>query len=152
MGLLSFVGFLDMCARLPLDLWASLLLCGGLAAQSARLVGRRRAAFLRLVRRTVPLLAGALLTIMLVTIGGRAWSEHRAAAALPAAPAGARNVLLIVWDTVRAGNLSLYGYGRPTTPNLEQLAGRGVRFDLAFSTSSWTLPVARQLVHRAVAP
>ena len=105
-GLLSFVGFFDMSARLPLDLWASLLLCGGLAVQSARLVGRRRAAFLRLVRRTVPLLAGALLTIMLVTIGGRAWSEHRAAAALPAAPAGARNVLLIVWDTVRAGNLS----------------------------------------------
>ncbi len=103
------------------------------------------AAFLRLVRRTVPLLAGALLTIMLVTIGGRAWSEHRAAAALPPAPAGARNVLLIVWDTVRAGNLSLYGYERPTTPNLERLAGRGVRFDLAFSTSSWTLPAHASL-------
>ena len=49
-------------------------------------------------------------------------------------------MLLIVWDTVRAGNLSLYGYGRRTTPNLERLAGRGVRFDLAFATSSWTLP------------
>ena len=152
MGLLSFVGFLDVSARLPLDLWASLLLCGGLAVQLARLVGRRRSAFLRLVRRTVPLLAGALLTIMLVTIGGRAWSEHRAAAALPPAPAGARNVLLIVWDTVRAGNLSLYGYERPTTPNLERLAGRGVRFDLAFSTSSLDPACARQLVHRAVAP
>ena len=51
-----------------------------------------------------------------------------------------RTCCLIVWDTVRASNLSLYGYGRPTTPNLERLAGRGVRFDLAFSTSSWTLP------------
>ena len=49
-------------------------------------------------------------------------------------------MLLIVWDTVRAGNLSLHGYGRPTTPNLDRLARRGVRFDLAFSTSSWTLP------------
>ena len=58
----------------------------------------------------------------------------------PPSPAGARNVLLIVWDTVRASNLSLYGYGRPTTPNLKDLAARGVRFDLAFSTSSWTLP------------
>ncbi len=77
---------------------------------------------------------------MLVTIGGRAWSEHRAVSALPPAPASAQNVLLIVWDTVRASNLSLQGYSRPTTPNLERLAGRGVRFDLAFSTSSWTLP------------
>ena len=36
-GLLSFVGFLDVCARLPLELWASLLFSGGLAVQSARL-------------------------------------------------------------------------------------------------------------------
>ena len=49
-------------------------------------------------------------------------------------------MLLIVWDTVRAANTSLYGYRRATTPNLERLASRGVRFDLAFSTSSWTLP------------
>ncbi len=29
---------------------------------------------------------------------------------------------------------------RRTTPNLEQLARRGAKFDLAFATSSWTLP------------
>jgi hypothetical protein len=139
-GLLSFVGFLDVCARLPLEIWASLLLSGGLAIQSARLVGRRRRASLELVRWTTPLLAGALLAVMLLTIGRRAWSEHRALAALPPPPPAAHNVLLIVWDTVRAGNLSLYGYGRPTTPHLARFAGRGVRFDLAFSTSSWTLP------------
>jgi arylsulfatase A-like enzyme len=144
-GLLSFVGFFDMSARLPLDLWASLLLSGGLAAQLSRLVGRHREAFLRLVNRTVPLLAGALLTIMLVTIGSRVWSDHRAANALQVAPAGARNVLLIVWDTVRAANLSVYGYKRGTTPNLERLASRGVRFDPAFSTSSWTLPAHASL-------
>jgi arylsulfatase A-like enzyme len=143
-GLLSFVGFLDASARLPLHVWAALLLCGGLAAQLVRVVGPRPA-FLRLVRRTVPLLAGALLTIVVATIGGRVWSENRTATALPPAPAGARNVLLIVWDTVRAGNLSLHGYERRTTPNLERLAGRGVRFDLAFSTSSWTLPAHASL-------
>ena len=49
-------------------------------------------------------------------------------------------MLLIVWDTVRAENLSLHGYGRPTTPNLERLAARGVRFEHAFATSPWTLP------------
>ena len=139
-GTLTLVGSLDVCARLPLHVWASLLICGGLATQSVRLVRPRPLAFLRLVRRSVPFLAGIVLTIMLVTISGRAWSEHRAVSSLAPAPPAARNVLLIVWDTVRAGNLSLYGHGRPTTPNLERLAGRGVRFDLAFSTSSWTLP------------
>jgi arylsulfatase A-like enzyme len=139
-GLLSFVGFLDSCSRLPLELWSSLLLSGGLAVQSARLVGGRREPFVRMVRRTSPLLVGALLAILLLSVGGRAWSEYRARATVPPPPANARNVLLIVWDTVRAGNLSLYGYGRRTSPNLEQLAGWGVRFDQAFATASWTLP------------
>ncbi len=144
-GLLSFVGFLDASARLPLAPWSALLLSGGLATQSVRLVSRRCPAFLQLVSRTVPVLAGVLLTIMVGTIGGRVWSEHRALAALPPPPPAARNVLLIVWDTVRTGNMSLHGYGRPTTPNLERLARRGVRFDLAFSTSSWTLPAHASL-------
>jgi arylsulfatase A-like enzyme len=144
-GLLSFVGFLDVSARLPLELWGVLLLSGGLAKQLARLVSRRPLAFVQLVRRTVPLLAVVLLTIMMGTVGGRAWAEHRATAALPPPHPAARNVVLAVWDTVRAGNTSLNGYNRPTTPNLELLAGRGVRFDLAFSTSSWTLPAHASL-------
>ena len=137
---LSVIGFLDVCARLPVEPWAALLLSGGLAVQVVRMIRPRRPAFVRLVRRTVPVLAGTLVAVLLVTIGGHAWSERQAASALPPAPAGARNVLVVVWDTVRASNLSLYGYERPTTPNLIDLAGQGVRFDLAFSTSSWTLP------------
>ncbi len=139
-GLLSFVGILDFSLRLPIAFWASLLLSVGLATQLVRLVHARVPAFLRLVRLTVPLLAIAWLTLMIGTVGGRAWSEQRDRAALPRAPDRARNVLVIVWDTVRADHLSLHGYGRPTTPNLERLAARGVRFNLAFSTSSWTLP------------
>jgi arylsulfatase A-like enzyme len=137
---LSFVAFLDLCARLPFELWAALLLSAGLATQSARVASRRRGAFLKLVRRTTPLLLGIVMVLLLATVGGRAWSEHRAAMSLPPPPRAARNLLLIVWDTVRASNLSLYGYSRPTTPNLELLARRGMRFDLAFATSSWTLP------------
>jgi arylsulfatase A-like enzyme len=139
-GLPTFVGSLDLCARLPFELWASLLLSGGLAIQSARLFDRRRRASFERLRRTTPWLVAALLAVMLAMIGGRAWSDHRARAALPPPPGDARNVLLIVWDTVRTGNLSLHGYARRTTPKLEKLAGRGTRFDLAFATSSWTLP------------
>ena len=57
----------------------------------------------------------------------------------PLPPAGSPNILLVVLDTVRADRLSLYGYERPTTPNLERLAKRGIRFDLARATAPWTL-------------
>jgi arylsulfatase A-like enzyme len=139
-GLPSFVGFLDLCAYLPLAFWASLILSAGLAVQTARRVGHRRRAFLRCVRLTSPMLAGTVLALGLATTGARAWSERQAAVALPPPPPLAPNVLLIVWDTVRAKNLSLYGHARPTTPNLERLAARGVRYRHAFAASPWTLP------------
>jgi arylsulfatase A-like enzyme len=60
--------------------------------------------------------------------------------ARPLPPPGSPNVLLIVLDTVAAGHLSLYGYDRPTTANLVQLAERGIRFDSARAAASWTLP------------
>src|SRR5262249_52911283 len=50
------------------------------------------------------------------------------------------NVLLLVLDTVAADHLGLYGYDRPTSPTLDELATRGIRFDRAQATSSWTLP------------
>jgi arylsulfatase A-like enzyme len=139
-ALLSFIGFLDVCARLRLEMWASVIICSGLATLSVRFVRPRSTGFLRLVRRTVGLLVAIWFATMFATTGGRAWSEYRQESTLPPAAAGAQNVLLIVWDTVRAANTSLYGYNRATTPNLERLASRGVRFDMAFATSSWTLP------------
>ena len=42
-------------------------------------------------------------------------------------------------DTVRSWNLSLYGYARPTSPELDRFAARGVVFDRAIAPSSWTL-------------
>jgi hypothetical protein len=138
--LLSFVGFLELSSRFRLVMWSALIISAGLAIQSVRSSRRRGEGFLRLVRWTVGPLVATLLATAIVTIGGRMWSEHRQNSSLPPAPPGARNVLLIVWDTVRAANTSLYGYGRATTPNLERLASRGVRFELAFSSSSWTLP------------
>lgn len=139
-GLLSFLGFLDLCSRLRLELWATVIISIGLATQSVRFVRRRREGFLRSVRWSVGWLVAALVATMLVTVGGRWWQEYRQGATLPQAPQGAPNVLLIVWDTVRASNTSLHGYRRATTPNLDRLARRGVKFDLAFATSSWTLP------------
>ncbi|HZW32659.1 MAG TPA: sulfatase, partial [Isosphaeraceae bacterium] len=61
----------------------------------------------------------------------RAWSG-------PAS--SAPNLLWIVMDTVRADHMSLHGYGRPTTPQLEAWARQGICFDQARSAAPWTLP------------
>lgn len=55
------------------------------------------------------------------------------------------NVLLIVMDAARADNFSCYGHDRPTTPNIDRLAGGGLRFTRAVSSSSWTLPAHASL-------
>ena len=43
-------------------------------------------------------------------------------------PLPPRNILLVVVDTLRADHLGCYGFPQATTPNLDDLAGRGVRF------------------------
>ena len=55
---------------------------------------------------------------------------------------GARtpNVLWIVADTLRADHMSVYGYDRPTTPELEKWAKQGITFEMARSAAPWTLP------------
>ncbi len=55
-------------------------------------------------------------------------------------PAPRPNVLFIVWDTVRADRLQPYGYDRPTTPRLQELAKSSVVFERAVSGGMWTLP------------
>jgi arylsulfatase A-like enzyme len=48
------------------------------------------------------------------------------------------NVLFVLIDTLRADRLSGYGYSRETSPLLDALASRGVRFANHLSQSSWT--------------
>ena len=49
------------------------------------------------------------------------------------------NVILTSLDTVRADHLSVYGYERSTTPNLNRMAREGVAFNLAFAQAPWTV-------------
>jgi len=51
-----------------------------------------------------------------------------------------RDVILIVIDTLRADHLGCYGYDRDTSPHLDGMAARGVRFEQATAQSSWTAP------------
>jgi arylsulfatase A-like enzyme len=57
-----------------------------------------------------------------------------------AAPTGPPNVLLVVWDTVRADRLSLYGHPRPTTPRLDAFARDARVFDDCVTVGSTTVP------------
>jgi arylsulfatase A-like enzyme len=50
------------------------------------------------------------------------------------------NLLLISLDTTRGDHLSVYGYERRTSPNLEFLAGEGVRFQEAYAPAPTTGP------------
>lgn len=59
---------------------------------------------------------------------------------------GRPSLVLVSLDTVRADHLSLYGYGRPTTPRLEGFAREAHVFTRAYSSSSWTLPSTATLL------
>ncbi len=48
------------------------------------------------------------------------------------------NVILYVIDAAGADFMSVYGHERPTTPFMEELAGRGAVFERAYSNSTWT--------------
>jgi arylsulfatase A-like enzyme len=124
-----------------IERYAVALLALGCAVQSARMLAARPQGFLSCVSRTW----GWLLALSICLATGYTIYLHAASYRSPTEvrhPTGANtpNVLFITLDTVRAQNLSLYGYARKTTPNLEQLASRGVCFDRAVAPAPWTLP------------
>ena len=80
-------------------------------------------------------------------LGGE-WLARRREDARPLPAADPPNVLLVVLDTVRADHLGLYGYERPTSPHLEDLARRSVRFSRARASAPWTLASHASPVHR----
>ncbi|MEO8199312.1 MAG: sulfatase [Gemmatimonadota bacterium] len=123
-------------------LWrpAAALISLGIGVQIARVVRHREPGFQRLVRVSIPL----MIALVIVAGGGlRTWiviGERRSNSGSTPPRQGAPNVLLIVLDTIRSWNLGIYGYERPTTPQLVRWMGDGTRFDHTLSTAPWTLP------------
>ena len=50
------------------------------------------------------------------------------------------NVIVIVLDALRARNLSCYGYNKITSPNIDELAAKGIAFEKAYCTINTTDP------------
>lgn len=75
-----------------------------------------------------------------VVVPWRRAVTEREALPVVKAPTDVPNVVVLIWDAVRAQNLSQYGYHRRTTPVLDSLARHGMVFDRAFATAPWSLP------------
>lgn len=54
--------------------------------------------------------------------------------------AGSRHLILVVFDTLRADRMSVYGHDRPTTPFFDEISGEMIRFADAKATAPWTVP------------
>jgi len=120
--------------------FACFVLALGLGVVISRKLAERQATFLRVCRRTLPILVLAWLVMLVASSGDRWLKERTELANLPAAPRGSPNVVLIIIDTLRADHVSSYGYSRQTTPNIDRLAKQGVLFENAISPSSWSFP------------
>src|SRR3972149_8626805 len=67
------------------------------------------------------------------------------------APRSQPNIVLITIDTLRADHLGSYGYPRPSSPSIDQLAESGVVFERALAAAPWTLPSMASL-HTSLYP
>jgi arylsulfatase A-like enzyme len=137
---LSFPAYAGFFFRWPIYTAVCLLLAASLAFRTAGFLTSRIDSFNRLVRRSLVMLSALLAAVSALSFGAQSWSERSAMARLPAGPRRVPNVILIVLDTVRADSLGFSGSGRGTSPNLDRLAARGVRFDRAYATAPWTAP------------
>jgi arylsulfatase A-like enzyme len=125
--------------RLGLHPASMLLLSAGIGAAAARVIGRNPGPFTHRLRYAT----AAFMLVVLVIAGTRMsvrTFEDGTSSLAGSPPEGAKNLLLLILDTVRSKSLSLYGYERETTPELDRRAATGIVFDHAFSVAPWTLP------------
>lgn len=85
----------------------------------------------------LPSLPLAACALVLAVAPGCSRTDVEAALARTGA---ARRVILITCDTLRADHLGCYGYERPTSPCLDQLARESVLFENAWSAAPLTGP------------
>ncbi len=111
----------------------------GVASRLVPTLDRHSAGFRQLVRISFPVAAAAL-PVLALSLWGIDRQKVSREETRPLPSPGSPNILLIVLDTVGADHLSLFGYNRPTSPTLDDLSQRGIRFERARATSSFTLP------------
>lgn len=126
--------------RVGISPTGALILAAGVATLVLRVRRARATATTRLVRRTLPALVGGVVAFALAIGPWQRWREQKSVGGLSPSAPGKPNVLMIIWDTARALDFSLYGYERETTPELTRFASAGTTFTRAISAAPWTLP------------
>lgn len=140
-SVLAFVAALSVILLVSkLHPTAQLVLAAGVGIQCGAWIARQHRRRMRQVQALAVAGAFVLGLVGLVAGARHRFGESGRVASLPDARAGAPNVILLILDTVRASSLSLYGYGRRTTPVLESLASEATVFDQAHSVAPWTAP------------
>ncbi|MBI3932207.1 MAG: sulfatase-like hydrolase/transferase [Acidobacteria bacterium] len=79
--------------------------------------------------------------LLLALAGCEGWRARSS----PRSPGPARNLVLILIDTLRQDHLAAYGYRRETAPTLTRLASEGAAVD-GLSPTSWTKPAVATLL------
>ena len=133
-------------ALLGLPSWAPALFSGAAAA----------GAFWAALRRISPsnllalpmALALVLLpaSLVLVACEGAYVGRPRPTLA-PVAKAGLPNILFITIDTLSARHLTMYGYGRRTSPNLQAFAEGATTLEHFYANGNWTRPGIASLLN-----
>ena len=90
--------------------------------------------------KTAPAAAATAMPGQSAAYSGQA-QPMQTATTLPVSPGSARpNIVLLTIDALSAPHMSLYGYSRPTTPQLAQFAQGAVTFDRAYANANFTTP------------
>ena len=76
---------------------------------------------------------------LLVLVAGIACLAYLWVLRIPTADLHAKNLVVVMIDTLRSDHLASYGYAQNTTPFLSKLAGESVQLQ-GYSASSWTRP------------
>ena len=133
-GVLSWLG-----ATGRIHVAAALVLAAGVGIRVASQHPLRSDALLGFMRRTLPAGVAGVLVLTAAVPLAQLRSERRAREARAPDP-DRPNIVMLVLDTQRSFNMGLYGYDRPTTPEMDALATEGVVFERAVSPAPWTLP------------
>jgi arylsulfatase A-like enzyme len=125
---------------LPLSADAALIVAILVAGLAAATTAGRSA-----VRALAPVAAICTIAglLSLVTLPLSAWPRGGIEQTrLPATQSGADrpNIILLTIDALSAPHMSLYGYARPTTPQLARFAQGAVTFDRAYANGNYTTP------------
>ncbi|GMV10203.1 MAG: hypothetical protein ABS52_19200 [Gemmatimonadetes bacterium SCN 70-22] len=124
---------------------SALLLALGAAVLLTRRFGSRIVSATGMLAQRLLVLPLVVAVLSLITTGVTRYAEWRVAGALPAAAVGAKNVLILVLDTVRRDRFAR-DVRSMLAPTIDSLHDVGTWYRQAWSTSSWSLPSQASLL------